>query len=163
MRAGCQCVVALGFAMLCLACGCSTSAVLSRGRLMDVEGKIEASDDEYIYVRTDTGIKPVPKSEVTDVDHPGDGAIVVGAALATYGVINIGVGMKECEHRTGAEKTGFCLGMVTPLTLGVILAAWGMAVHSGSVDGMSRRPPRGARPQIGLEPGLSGLGVVASW
>jgi len=62
------------------ATACSTTATVSRINGPDLDVHFAGSDRENIYVSTPAGPRPIPRRDVTDIDHPGDTVAILGAS-----------------------------------------------------------------------------------
>ena len=87
--------------------GCSTTATIHRVYGPAYETEIADSDASALRVLGDDGrLHEVPRGEITDVDHPGNvvitvGAILVGiAALASISIMNERNGSQNREEAT---------------------------------------------------------------
>jgi hypothetical protein len=118
----------------CAACG--TTATITRTNGPPVEGHITGGDAENLYVEESGARSTIPRSDIKDIDHPGDGATVAGAILMGYGSLNIAVGAPMCKDKGAA----FCVGVFTPMAVGIPILLWGAAVHAGSVSAASTPP-----------------------
>ncbi len=112
-----------------LICGCSTTATISRTNGRDIEARIERSTPGAVVVQTEGGSEvSIPRSEITDIDHPGNAAAVVGALLSAYGGLNIASGASKCSDNGGA----YCTGVFLPAAIGVPMLIWGLSTWIGS-------------------------------
>ncbi len=67
---------------------CSTTATIHRAHGPAYEAEIADSDASRLRVLGDDGrLHEVPRAEVTDVDHPGNVVLTVGAVLAGIGAL----------------------------------------------------------------------------
>src|ERR1700690_1922020 len=87
------------FVIICSLGGCTTTATITRVNGRSTDAEITGIDRENVYVKTDSGSRPIPRKEITDIDHPGDTATVIGLILGVYGVANIAVGAKYCDRK----------------------------------------------------------------
>ena len=62
---------------------CSTAATVRLTSGEEVHGRIMTSSRESIDVRTEHGLRVVPRAEVADIHHPGDPAIIAGSIIAS--------------------------------------------------------------------------------
>ena len=123
--------------MLVLLCGCSTTATISRANGAQLEGKIIGSNSSAILVETEGNSSlNIPRSEITDIDHPGNASAVVGGFLGAYGVLNIATGASGCSEYGAA----YCTGVFLPATLGVSMLIWGLTTWSNSTGNASAGP-----------------------
>lgn len=128
-----------------IACaGCSTTATIHRRSGPPVEAKILGGTPDAIVIRTwgnrgDT----IPRSEILDIDHPGNVHAVAGGALTGYGAFNIAVGAPTCTNRgefgSDAEQYAFCAGVFAPLTVGSLMLLWGWLTHDASTGAAADR------------------------
>ncbi|UQA62787.1 hypothetical protein [Polyangium aurulentum] len=154
---------------LCLAflTGCSTSANITRHNAPEISAKIVGGDGENIYVESPTGRQPIRRSDIADVDHPGDAAAVIGGVLTGYGAVNIVMGAPKCE----SEGAAFCTGVFAPAAIGIPLMLWGTIVKMNSVSAMNEGadPGRSARVlvlpthQFAGQPKTPGVSVVGTF
>jgi hypothetical protein len=132
-------VVGLSLPVLLLALtGCSTSATITRRFGSPRDAKIVGSDSENVYVETLGGRDAIPRSEITDIDHPGNVAAVIGGIVAAYGAANIAVGVPQCEKQGAA----FCTGVFIPAVVGVSVMTWGLGTYGSSVSAVSDGAPK---------------------
>jgi len=128
----------LSVVLLSLLCGCSTTATISRINGTRLEAEIQHTDGHNLVVQTDAGHKVrIPKSEVANIDHPGNVAAFIGAALSTYGMVNIALGASTCRSVGGA----FCAGVFAPAAIGVPILAWGLMTWSRSTKAVNKIMP----------------------
>jgi hypothetical protein len=145
-------------ALLTVLCGCSTTATISRVNGTQLDAEIQRSDRDNLVVTTNTGHKlRVPRSEVSDIDHPGNVSAVIGSVLSVYGAVNIVGGMSTCVRVGGA----FCAGMVAPAAIGVPMLIWGLKTWSGSTEAAGNfKPP--APDSVPSAPAASAFDVSPS-
>jgi hypothetical protein len=150
---------------LALLTGCSTTSTITRVNGPTIEGHIVGGDAENVYVGPKDAPEAIPRSEITDIDYPGDGATVVGSILGAYGIANIAVGLPHCN----ANGPAFCTGVFAPLGVGIGMVLWGIGTHASAVSA-ARTPPHesGARlfvmPVVGTDKGgPSGAAVVGTF
>jgi hypothetical protein len=106
-------------------CGCSTAAKLSLIEGGQVEARIQRSDPDNLVVETETGAEvPIPRSEVSDIDHPGNVVAVIGGVLTAYGVNVIVAKVGTCgeQKMPGAA----CVGTFWPAAVGASMLTWGL-------------------------------------
>ncbi len=133
--------------------GCSTTSTIMRADAPNVEGSIVGGSRDSIFVADDQGGEhEIPRSDVTDVDYPGNVHANVGAVVLGYGLLNIAVGYNDCDKRTD-DKAAFCTGVFLPAVIGAGMILWGLAVHQGQTSAFAdtsrssglRRPEPRAR------------------
>jgi len=127
------------WALLVVLCGCSRSATISRASGEQLSARIERSDQETIYVKVAGGREVhLARSEVADIDHPGNGVAVLGGLLSAYGAANIALGAGNC----GEVNPAYCVGVFLPAAVGVSMLVWGLNTWFGSTDAASNYKPR---------------------
>jgi hypothetical protein len=113
-----------------------------------------------------TGITTrIPRSEIKDIDHPGNVAATLGALLVALGVLDIVFGAPSCKDK----GTAFCVSLFAPSVLGSGLTLYGGIVHSRSVSAASGEGPEPSALhlrilpafQIANGPASAGLQVCA--
>jgi hypothetical protein len=124
------------FALLLLN-GCGTSAVITTRSGTPYDAKIGGGDSDAIYVKGPRGPERVSRSEIVDIDHPGNVAATIGGIVTAYGVANIAVGAPLC----GDQGPAFCVGVFTPALIGVAVMGWGLSVYDASVTAASGDAP----------------------
>jgi hypothetical protein len=123
-------------------CGCSTAAKISLVTGGQVEAQIQRSDQDNLFVETETGAEvPIARSEVSDIDHPGNGVAVVGGALTVYGISNIAVVASTCGQQKLPEVA--CVSAYIPAALGVSMLTWGLVTWFGSTGAAANSMPQG--------------------
>jgi hypothetical protein len=112
--------------------GCGTTAEIRMvdGRIL--EGKIHKGDAEAIYIG-DSLIR-VPRKDIVDIDHPGNGAAITGASLVLYGMLNGFYVMSQFnnDERLFINETWTSVVAFSPAVVGLGLTIWGSAVWLGS-------------------------------
>jgi len=117
-----------------LLCGCSTTATISRINGRQVEAKIQRSTPGAVVVQTDAGKEvSISRSDISDIDHPGNVAAVIGGLVSAYGALNIAVGAPRCGEGGGA----YCTGVFLPAAIGVPMLIWGLSTWVGSTSAVS--------------------------
>jgi len=117
-----------------LICGCSTTATISRVNGRTVEAKIRRSTPGSVVVETDGGKEvSISRSDISDIDHPGNVAAVFGSLLSAYGAVNIAAGASNCSQGGGA----YCTGVFLPAAIGVPMLIWGLSTWAGSTGAAS--------------------------
>lgn len=121
-----------------LICGCSTTAKISRINGGTIEAKIRRSTPGAVVVQTDKGSEAsISRSDISDIDHPGNVAAVIGGLLSTYGAVNIAAGAPRCAEGGGA----YCTGVFLPAAVGVPMLIWGLATWIGSTSAAAASSP----------------------
>lgn len=134
----------------CLFLNCGSTASIKKTDGTEISGRIIAGDDENIYIKTLAGQVPIKKSEISDIDHPGNGLAVTGGIITAYGILNIAVGVPQCEEEGGA----FCLGVFTPAGIGIPMFANGFSIWNRS-KGNVNKPRSTALNSYYIVPGYS--------
>jgi hypothetical protein len=127
----------LTLALLAWLCGCSTVAKISLIEGGYVEAKIQRSDQDNLFFETETGAEvPIPRSEVTEIDHPGNVVAVVGGLLSAYGATVIVEKLSTCSDQ---ELPGAaCTGALWPATVGASMLVWGLVTWVSSTRAADR-------------------------
>ena len=112
--------------------GCSTTATVSRRSGPPIEGHIQGGSKNSIMIEADGHGVVVPRSDIEEIDHPGNVHTLIGGLLLGYGVFNIAVGVPECDNRPRDERTAYCIGVFTPAVLGAAIMIWGLVTNGGS-------------------------------
>jgi len=133
---------------LALLSGCGNTASI-QAKFGSTDGKIVGGDAQNIYVETAGGFtKSIPKSDIVDIDHPGNVAATIGGVVTAYGIANIAVGAPECDKGGPA----YCVGVFLPATIGVSLVTYGLSTYVGSTSAMDRAPENGVLGSIVVAP-----------
>jgi hypothetical protein len=108
--------------IMALCTGCGTTATIHRWGAPPLEAQIVDSDSKSIYVEDDQGRRyRVPRSTLTEVDHPGNVALGIGIGLLA--IASIAYFADDDSGRGPDEaRRAMALGYGIP---GTILAAWG--------------------------------------
>ncbi|HEY7372351.1 MAG TPA: hypothetical protein VIF57_09350 [Polyangia bacterium] len=132
-----------------IGCG-STATISTRGG--QINGEIVSGDARNVYLQGQGGVLAVSRQEITDIDHPGNGVALAGGIVSAYGVFNIAVGAPRC-HEKGSS---YCVGVFTPLAIGLPLMIYGLVVYGTSVS--AAKPgsagSRGRDAQLRLDPAV---------
>jgi hypothetical protein len=128
-------VTALGLASLT---GCGTTATISRVNEPTVEAKIIGGDERDVHVDANGTTITIPRSTITDIDHPGNVAGVIGGIVSAYGVANVAVGAENCDK----EGAAYCTGVFLPIGIGLPIMIYGIATYSGSTSALKEKPIR---------------------
>ncbi len=134
--------------MLPLALACSTTSTISRISEPDVEGDIVGGSPDSIFVSMDDGSEyEIPRRDISTIDYPGNVHTAIGGGILGYGVLNIAVGLGECQDRR-EQQAAFCTGVFTPAILGAALMTWGIIVNQGQKGGaFDKSRPAGEIPE----------------
>ena len=132
-----------------LATGCGSSATLTLRDGQTIEGIIRASSSENVYVTKFGDVKRVPRSEIADIDHPGNVAATIGGVVTAYGIANIIIGMPTCER---TENPAYCAGVVLPAVLGLGLVTYGVSVWAESTRNAEAPNSNGTGSRVFVAP-----------
>ncbi len=105
---------------------CSTTAAIRRNSGPNYEASIVRSDADAIYVRGGNGaLYRVPRADVAEIDHPGNGLLVTGLASLAFGAIIMAGGLDA--DRDDRRTVGLVYGVP-----GLTMALVGGVLYSGS-------------------------------
>ncbi|HEY3499981.1 MAG TPA: hypothetical protein VGK73_35070 [Polyangiaceae bacterium] len=114
--------------------GCSATSTITRVREPPIEADIVGGSPQSIFVVSEGGNQyEIPRSDIAKIDYPGNVHATVGAAVLTYGIINIGFGLEDCGRQT-SYQAAYCTGVFAPAVLGVGLILWGLLTHQEEVN-----------------------------
>jgi hypothetical protein len=134
-----------------LVTGCSTTATISRPNMRPLEAKIVGSDPKNLYLEVpgtyDT--RSIGRSDITDIDHPGNVAAVIGGIVTGYGIANIAIGAPDCDRKGAA----YCTGVFLPAAIGAPIFAWGLVTWMTSTGAV--KPKSGSGPDFAIVPTAS--------
>jgi hypothetical protein len=133
---------------LVLLTGCGNSATITRAN-NSFDAKIIGGDAEKLYVEYAGGdTAAIPKSEIRDIDHPGNVAATIGVVVGAYGVANIAIGMPQCDK----EGAAYCTGVFLPAAIGASLITYGLGTYIGSSSAVNEKPERSGLGSIVIAP-----------
>ena len=134
-----------------LVTGCGTTATISRAHMRPLEAKIVGSDDKSLQVEIagTSETMSIARSDITDIDHPGNVAAVIGGIVTGYGIANIAIGAPNCD-RGGAA---YCMGVFLPAAIGAPIFAWGLTNWLTSKGAI--KPKSNAGPDFAIVPTAS--------
>ncbi len=144
------------------AAACGTTAIITERDMTRHEVVIVGSTPAELMVATRNGERVIPRDQISDIDHPGNVAVVVGAALLTVGALNL-AGWHRCQDN---QPSDFCAGWaggggLALSGLGLLVwgaAVWGQSVHAAS--GEQPAPLARVAPAVFGTPGGSRLGAT---
>jgi hypothetical protein len=127
-----------GLALLaCFNAACSTMATVTRRNAPALDARIIGGDSENVYVESGNGrIETIPRSDIQDIDHPGNVAALIGGIISAYGLVNIVVGSPNCETQGAA----YCTGVFLPMAVGLPIMSWGGYTHTQSLLALEKSP-----------------------
>jgi hypothetical protein len=141
--------ISLSLYVLLANCGSTASIQLNDGT--GVEGRIVGGDGGErgnVYLADGDRTYAIRRTEIADIDHPGNVAATLGSLLTVYGILNIMVASSQCSEKGAA----FCTGVFTPLVLGASLLIYGASVYSRSVSALHKRPTDDLAQRLFLNP-----------
>jgi hypothetical protein len=125
--------------------GCSTTASISRADGRELEAKIRRSTPGTVVVETNGGSEiSIPRSDIDDIDHPGNASAVVGLLLGSWGAYNIAKAAPGCSEFGGA----YCTGVFLPAAIGVPMLIWGLSTWIGSTNAAGSSSSSNTVPEI---------------
>lgn len=136
--------------------GCTTTATITLVNGDRVDAKILGGDQDDVIVQTAAGTEvPLDRSEISDIDHPGNVAAVVGAIMTVNGAVNIVLLAPTCGDGKPTPDVS-CVGAILHTTIGVSVLAWGLTAwwrsthaaapgsKASSADAVPEPPPSSA-------------------
>ena len=132
----------LTLALLTVLCGCSTTATVSLRNGQRFEAKIRRGTQDALVIKTGEGWEvPIPREEISNIDHPGNTFAVAGVLVGALGFLSLAKSEQACGMQTTfSEQTCFVISAV-PLTLGASMLAWGLTTWLGSTRAVRAVPP----------------------
>ena len=106
------------------ACGSGAIVTARDGRY---EGTITGHDTGHVYVDG----RPVERQAITDIDHPGNVAAIIGSVVAAVGVLSAA---GNCSAESRAESETPCASSGLWILTGIPVAIYGVITHSASVS-----------------------------
>jgi hypothetical protein len=134
----------LSLLLLASATACSTTATITNKDATRAEVRIARSTPTELIVATRDGERVIERDHVQEIDHPGNVAVVAGAALLAAGAANL-AGLYRCREN---ESSDFCVGWAVGGALagsGLGLLIWGGTVWTNSVEAAGGAPSPVAR------------------
>jgi hypothetical protein len=139
--------------------GCSTTATIHRSDGYMLEGRIKGGTASSIIVDPRIGKRQeVPRSQVTDIDHPGNVHALIGGIVFGIGGISAGANCGQADG-AGADRDADCFYAVSIAITGAAMLGWGLYQWFDSTDAaddvsMSHVPPdeKWRGPRRGLPP-----------
>lgn len=117
--------IALLFAFILSACGTNAIVTTRDGRAL--EGRIGGHDSSSLTINGQV----VSRSDVADIDHPGNVAGILGTIAAGVGALSA---LGNCTAEARAESSTPCASSGLWMLTGIPIAIYGWVVHSESVD-----------------------------
>lgn len=132
--------LALLSTLLSFGAGCSSNAHITLQRSCPLEAHIVSSDRDFIYVEREFSATPaaIPREEIIEIDHPGNGMGVTG--LVILGVYGLQAVLGTALFLSDDDDFNQQLGLIYMVnggigsTIGAVLAVWGYSIWSRSVE-----------------------------
>ena len=118
--------------------GCNTTAIIRTQTGMVYDGRIIGNDDENVYISAYNSIRPIEKSEIVTIRHPGLVRGIIWSGVAAYGVANIAVGVPMIADQPQSTRGAFTIGVFLPAALGTSLLIKGFMTMSRSKTALNR-------------------------
>lgn len=109
------------------ASACGSSAIVSTRQGQHYEGEIGGHDAGSLSI----GGQKVSRSDVADIDHPGNVAGILGTIAASVGVLSA---FGNCSAERRAENETPCASSGLWILTGLPIAIYGWMTHSASVE-----------------------------
>jgi hypothetical protein len=135
-------------------CGCFSTATITRRSDPPIEARIDRSDTESLFLTSPDGEHfSVKRSEVTDIDHPGNVHATVGAVAVALGVLMLVGSTRDVspESSIGLFMFGDAIGIA-----GAYLAGYGLWTYFRSVSASQASSPAVALDRGQAPPRLTG-------
>lgn len=118
-------------------CGTMAEVRMADGRVL--EGKIRGGDVDAIYLG-ESRVR-VPRKDIVDIDHPGNGAAITGISLVVYGILNgfYVTSQLDNEEDLFINETWTSVVGFSPAIVGLGLVIWGGIVWLGSTGAAEER------------------------
>jgi hypothetical protein len=115
-----------------LTTACGSSAIVTTKHGGYYEGTITGGDREFVYVQGEA----VPRRDITDVDHPGNVAAIIGSVITGLGLL----GLPACEKNNYGEPVNEtrCSGSGLELLTGVPIMIYGIYEYVNSTSKSGR-------------------------
>jgi hypothetical protein len=117
--------------------GCGMTALVETRRGQRVEARIVGGSPGSIYLAGEQHDKfTIRRDDIADVDFPGNGLMLGGAALIAFGGYRLMVGDTSCG---GLSQFGNCFASVAPGVAGLLVFAWGLYSYWHSTRAFEER------------------------
>lgn len=111
--------------MLLMGCGSGAIVTTHDGRYL--EGRIGGHDRGYVFIAGER----VPRSNVEDIDHPGNVAALLGSIVAGLGALSA---TSNCKEENRAADPTPCTSSGIWMLTGIPIAIYGFVTHAESVS-----------------------------
>jgi hypothetical protein len=111
--------------------GCGETATIRQGTI-ERDARILRSTQLDLIVAARGGEEEIPRSTITDIDHPGNVLAVAGVPLIALGIANL-LGKWNCGD--GQPHPVFCMSSgfgVLVLSTGFVVSFWGLDNYARS-------------------------------
>jgi hypothetical protein len=144
---------------LLIACswGCSTTATIHRSDGYMLEGRIKGGTPSSIIVDPRIGERQeIPRSQVVDIDHPGNVHALIGGIVFGLGGISAATTCSDINDHA-YDRGSDCFYGVSVAIAGAAILGWGLYNWFGSTDAaddvsMRHIPDERRGPRRGLPP-----------
>lgn len=107
-----------------VACGSGAIITARDGRY---EGTITGHDGGHVFIDG----QPIDRTAITDIDHPGNVAAIIGSIVAAVGALSA---IPNCSRDSRAESDTPCASSGLWMLTGIPVAIYGLITHSSSVS-----------------------------
>lgn len=107
--------------------GCGSTAVVRTKTGAEHEGVIGGHDESGLVV----GGQRLSRSDIVDIDHPGNVAGIIGTVIATVGALS---SIANCTAERREENSTPCASSGIWILTGLPIAIYGWVTHSASVE-----------------------------
>ena len=114
--------------------GCGSSAIIHLKNGKSIEAKITDSDYESVYITAGYD-KEIPRSQIVDIDHPGNVLATIGGLFVLTGAQFWYIGSETKEYVPGAFSKG--MGLIS-LISGGLMSIYGISVWNRSRKNASK-------------------------
>jgi hypothetical protein len=115
--------------LVVLSAACVTTATIKRDDGPPLRGTIVGGSKRSILIRDASGSgQRVLRANITEIEHPGTNAVLVGVAVLVVGLARIIFGVSQC----GSNSVLYCASVFVPAPVGLGMIAWGSSVSSAS-------------------------------
>lgn len=143
--AGATSSLMFGVAFLVALSGCSDTAIIMRNKHCPIEAKIIGADRDNLYVQGEFSNAPlaIPKAEIIEVDHPGNGMAITGVVISGLYSLQLlaGVGLYFSDDPFNRQLgLPYLISGLVGSLIGAGFTLWGYSIWSSSVEATERPP-----------------------
>ena len=135
-----------GVALL-LNASCSTTTTIYRNSGAPLEATVVGGTPTSIVLESGNGQDEVLRSDVYEYDYPGNVHANIGGVVLGYGLLNIAVGLSQCDEQPSDRQAAFCAGVFLPAVLGAGMLVWGLVVNRSARTAVADRSGISALPE----------------